>query len=68
MSVLDRLTDDDLKTLVGLRDSQIQELMRRVKFLEDERERLERFSAAKTRRIIVLSEDIAELKKGVMNG
>jgi len=68
MSVLDRLTDDDLKTLVELRDSQIQELMRRVKFLEDERERLERFSAAKTRRIIGLTEDIAELKKGVMNG
>lgn len=64
MSILDRLTDEGLKRLVESKDHQIACLLDRVKFLEEERARLERWGQAKTRRIISLSEDIAELKKG----
>jgi hypothetical protein len=67
MSILDRLTDDGLKILVQAKDVQIAALLARVKFLEEEKARLEKWGNAKTRRIAVLSEDIAELKKGVLN-
>ena len=68
MHHLDRFTQDGLKALVEAKNVQIEALQARVKFLEDERARLEKWGNAKTRRIAVLSEDIAELKKGVMNG
>jgi hypothetical protein len=68
MSILDRLTDDGLKILVQAKDVQIAALEARVKFLEEERARLERWGKAKSRRIMTLTLDVAELKKGVTNG
>ena len=68
MSILDGLTDDGLKILVQAKEVQIAALQERVKFLEEERARLERWGKAKARRIMALTLDIAELKKGVTNG
>jgi hypothetical protein len=65
MSILDQMTDEGLKALVEVKNSEIAHLRSRVKFLEEEKARLEKWGNAKTRRIAVLSEDIAELKKGV---
>jgi predicted nuclease with TOPRIM domain len=65
MSILDRLTDDGLKALVEVKDVEIAHLQDRIKFLEEERARLERWGKAKSRRIMTLTLDVAELKKGV---
>ena len=60
MSILDRLTDEGLKKLVEARDNQIACLEDRIRFLEEERARLEKWSQAKSRRIVALTLDLNE--------
>ena len=67
MSILDHLTDDGLKRLVATRETQIERLNEMLRCLRADRDRLSKFNDAKTRRIVALTEEIAELKKGVMN-
>jgi hypothetical protein len=47
MSILDRLTDDGLKALVEVKNVEIAHLQDRIKFLEEERARLEKWSKAR---------------------
>ncbi len=63
MSILDRMTDADLKALVAKKNAEIQRLLERVMFLESERTRLEKWSNAKSRRIQTLMEDLNEFRR-----
>jgi hypothetical protein len=60
MPNLDRFTEDGLKALVEAKNVQIAALEARVKFLEEERARLEKWGQAKSRRIVSLTLDLNE--------
>lgn len=62
MSVLDMMTDADLKALVASKDEEIKDLQTIIKYLREDRDRLLKFSERKTSRIISLTEEIAEMR------
>jgi len=63
MSILDSLTDEGLKALIEVKNSEIAHLMFKVKFLEEERARLDKWSKAKSRRIVCLTLDLEEMRR-----
>ena len=65
MSILDRMTDEDLRDLVASKDNQIKDLQALCDYYRNDRDRLYNFSQVKTKRIIALSEEICDLKKAV---
>ena len=67
MSLLDSMIDDGvgLRRLIAARDAHIERLDEIIRCLRADRDRLKQFSDLKTRRIAALTQDIAELKKGV---
>jgi len=63
MSVLDLMTDEDLRKLAVQKDSIIAELQALAQYYREDRDRLERFSMVKTRRIATLTEEIKFLTR-----
>jgi uncharacterized small protein (DUF1192 family) len=63
MSIIDRMTDEDLRLLVQYKDEEIERLQALVKYFRDDRDRLYKFSTVKSKRIISLTEEINSLKQ-----
>jgi hypothetical protein len=63
MSIIDRMTDEDLRLLVQYKDEEIERLQALVKYVRDDRDRLYKFSTVKSKRIISLTEEINSLKQ-----
>lgn len=63
MSIIDRMTDEDLRLLVQYKDEEIARLQALVKYYRDDRDRLYKFSTVKSKRIISLTEEINSLKQ-----
>jgi len=62
MSVLDLMTDEDLRQLVQYKNDEIARLQGLVKYYSEDRDRLYKFSQAKAKRIAELVGRIAELE------
>jgi hypothetical protein len=58
MSVLDLMTDEDLRKLAVQKDSIIADLQALAQYYREDRDRLYKFSLAKARRIAALSEEV----------
>ena len=58
MSVLDRMTDEDLRKLVQYKDEEIKRLQALANYYREDRDRLQKFSDVKTKRIISLKEEV----------
>ena len=65
MSILDRMTDADLKALVASKDDEIKTLQALCKYYREDRDRLYKFSQAKTKRIVSLTEELNFINKGL---
>ena len=63
MSVLDLMTDEDLRKLAVQKDSIIAELQALAQYYREDRDRLQQFSMVKTRRIATLTEEIKFLTR-----
>ena len=63
MSVLDLMTDEDLRKLAVQKDSIIADLQALAQYYREDRDRLQQFSMVKTRRIATLTEEVKFLTR-----
>ena len=62
MSVLDLMTDEDLRKLVQYKNDEIARLQALVNYYREDRDRLHKFSTVKSKRIATLTERVKELE------